>query len=138
MGKQLERLEEERRELMVELAGLGDFRAGSITPFTRRCGKRGCHCARKGDPGHGPTVRLTYKVGGKTVTQSLPDRAAVEKAEAEIAEFRRFQGLIRRLVTVNAEICQLREVSRRQPDRLASKKNRKRRSTKRFAGKSSD
>jgi len=86
MSEQLEELEGERIELIAQIAQLGDFRAGSITPFMRRCGKRECHCARKGDPGHGPTLRLTYKSGGRTVTQSLADRAAIEKAEAEIAE----------------------------------------------------
>lgn len=135
MVEQLERLEERRNELIAELAQLGDFRAGSITSFTRRCGKRECHCARKGDAGHGPTLRLTYKVGGKTVTQSLPDRAAVERAEAEIAEFRRFQELSRELVAVNGEICRVRPESAGQEGRLTSKKNRKRRSNRRSAGK---
>jgi hypothetical protein len=134
MSKQLERLEERRNELIAQLAQLGDFRAGSITPFTRRCGKRECHCARKGDPGHGPTLRLTYKAGGKTVTESLPDRAAVERAQAEIAEFRRFQELARELVAVSAEICRLRPGGARE-GRLTSKKNRKRRSNRRSAGK---
>jgi hypothetical protein len=135
MSEQMDRLEERRNELIAELAQLGDFRAGSITPFTRRCGKRECHCARKGDPGHGPTLRLTYKVGGKTVTESLPDRAAVERAEAEIAEFRRFQELARELVTVSAEICRLRPEGATQEGRLTIKKNRKRRSNRRSAGK---
>jgi hypothetical protein len=134
MSEQLERLEERRNELIAQLAQLGDFRAGSITSFTRRCGKRECHCARKGDPGHGPTLRLTYKVGGKTVTESLPDQAAVERAEAEIAEFRRFQELTRELVAVNTEICRLRP-ERATEGRLTSKKNRKRRSNRRSAGK---
>jgi hypothetical protein len=135
MSEQLERLEKRRNELIAQLGQLGDFRAGSITPFTRRCGKRECHCARKGDPGHGPTLRLTYKVGGKTVTGSLPDRAAVEKAEAEIAEFRRFQELARELVAVNAEICRVRPESAAEEGRLTGKKNRKRRSNRRSAGK---
>ena len=134
MSEQLERLEERRNEVIAQLARLGDFRAGSITSFTRRCGKRECHCAGKGDPGHGPTIRLTYKVGGKTVTESLPDQAAVERAEAEIAEFRRFQELARELVAVNAEICRLRPEGATQ-GRLTSKKNRKRRSNRRSAGK---
>ncbi len=135
MSEQLERLEERRSELIAQLAQVGDFRAGSITPFTRRCGKRECHCARKGDPGHGPTLRLTYKVGGKTVTESLADRAAIERAEAEIAEFRRFQELTRELVAVSTEICRLRPESATREGRLTSKKNRKRQSSRRSAGK---
>jgi hypothetical protein len=125
MSQQLQRLEDERAELIAQLAQLGDFRSGSITGFTRRCGKPGCHCARKGDPGHGPTLRLTYKVRGKTATESLPDREAVQKAKAEIAEFRVFKELTKKLIEVNADICRLRG-SGREVGRRAGKKNRRR------------
>ena len=60
------------------------------------------------NPGHGPNPRLTYKVCGKTVTESLPNPAAVRKAEREIAEFRNLQALHKEFVDVNAQICQLR------------------------------
>lgn len=132
MSEQLQKLEDQRGELIGLLAQLGDFRAGSITGFTRRCGKRSCHCARKGDPGHGPTLRLTYKVGRKTVTESLSDQEAVKRVEAEIAEFRRFKELAKKLVEVNAKICRLRGG---QTDRAASKKNGKRRSSKKSGAK---
>ena len=127
MSQELESLEDQRSELIGELAQLGDFRTGSITGFTRRCGKQECRCARKRDPGHGPTMRLTYKVGGKTVTQSLPDPAALEKAQTEIAEFRRFQELSRKLIEVNIEICRLRPAAGGQEDRQITKKNKRRR-----------
>lgn len=135
MSERLERLEEQRSDLIRQLAQLGDFRAGSITGFIRRCGKPGCCCARKGHPGHGPTMRLTYKVGGKTVTESLPDRVAMKKAQAEIAEFRRFQELSRKLIEVNLEICRLRSAGGEQEGRQTGKKNRQRRSTKKSGGK---
>ena len=54
MSQQLESLEEQRSELIGELAQLGDFQAGSITGFTRRCGKQESRCARKRDSDHGP------------------------------------------------------------------------------------
>jgi len=134
MPEQLEELEEQRGELIKHLAQLGDFRAGSITGFTRRCGKPSCCCRRKGHPGHGPTLRLTYKREGKTVTESLPDQAAIQKAEAEIAEFRRYQELSRKLIEVNLEICRLRSVGIGQQGGL-SKKNFKRRSSRKSGGK---
>jgi hypothetical protein len=134
MSEQLEKLEEQRSELIRQLAQLGDFRAGSITGFTRRCGKPGCCCTRKGHPGHGPTLRLTYKLGGKTVTESLADQVAMKKAQAEIAEFRRFQELTRRLIQVNTEICRLRSAGGEQVDRQGGKKNRKRRSSRKSGG----
>jgi hypothetical protein len=134
MPQDFERLEEQRMELIDQLARLGDFRAGSITSFTRRCGKPGCHCARQRDPGHGPSVRLTYKLGGKTVTESLPDKMAVARAKTEIAEFRKFQDLSRKLVAVNSEICRLRHTTIQEVG-SASKKNERRPSNRRSSRK---
>jgi len=103
-------LESRRAELLKQLGNLGDLRGGSISNTTGRCGKSNCRCHRPGQPPHGPNPRLTYKVEGKTVTESLPNPAAVNKAEREIAEFRKFQQLSRELVDVNAQICHLRPV----------------------------
>ena len=78
------------------------------TTRTGRCGKPNCHCHQPKDPGHGPNPRLTYKVNAKTVTEALPDHSAMRKAEREIAEFRKLQGLHREFVEVNVKICQIR------------------------------
>jgi len=106
--KSLETLEHQRINISNQIAALGDLRGGSITSTTGRCGKPNCHCHQPNDRGHGPNFRLTYKVNGKTVTQSLPDQAASRKAEKEIAEFRKLQSLHKEFVEVNARICQLR------------------------------
>lgn len=106
--KSLDSLEQRRASIANQIAALGDLRGGSITSATGRCGKPSCHCHRPKDPGHGPNLRLTYKVNGKTVTESLPDQAAIGKAEREIAEFRKLQGLHKEFVEVNAQICQMR------------------------------
>lgn len=97
-----------RCHLLQELSQIGDFQPGSITNVARRCGKPNCHCARPDDPGHGPHRQLTQKIGGKTVTRSLPSPAAVRKAEKEIAEFRRFRKLSQELVEINQKICRMR------------------------------
>src|SRR5271170_363949 len=85
--KSLESLEQQRTSIADQIASLGDLRRGSITSTTGRCGKPNCHCHQPKDPGHGPNLRLTYKVEGKTVTESLPDQSATRKAEREIDEF---------------------------------------------------
>jgi hypothetical protein len=100
--KSLELLEQQRASIASRIAALGDLRCGSITSTTGRCGKPTCHCHQPNDPGHGPNLRLTYKVHGKTATESLPDQAATRKAEREIAEFRKLQELHREFVEVNA------------------------------------
>lgn len=108
MPSSLTELEQQRLHLGTQLARLGDLRPGSVTGIVRRCGKPTCHCAQPDDPGHGPTLRLTYKVQGKTISEALPTPAAVRKAEHEIAEFRKYQELSRAFVEINTQICQAR------------------------------
>ena len=128
--KSLESLEQQRANIANQIATLGDLRCGSITSTTGRCGKPSCHCHRPKDPGHGPNLRLTYKVNGKTVTESLPDQAATRKAEREIAEFRKLHGLHKEFVEVNAHICQMRPS---EPDAVSAEEKKRR---KRYARKS--
>jgi hypothetical protein len=108
MPHSLADFEQRRQQIAQQIAQLSDLRAGSITGTSGRCGKPGCRCHQPGQPGHGPNLRLTYKVGGKTVSESLPTPAAIHKAEREVAEFRKFQQLSRQFVETNAEICHLR------------------------------
>lgn len=111
-----------RSELVARFAQLGDLRPGSVTGMVRRCGKPTCHCAQPDDPGHGPTLRLTYKAEGKTISEALPTPAAVRKAEQEIAEFRKFQELSRGFVDVNEKICHLRPVEEGLPSAQEKKR----------------
>ena len=91
MPEVLRELEARRSTLLAAISALHDMRPGSIVGAVRRCGKPTCHCAQPKDAGHGPSLRITHKRHGKTVTEALPTSAAVRKAEQEIAEFRRFQ-----------------------------------------------
>lgn len=110
MSKSITDLALERARLITEMAALHDLRPGCVTGIVRRCGKPTCHCARPGDPGHGPTLRLTYKAEGKTISEALPTPAAIRKAEREINEFRKYQQLSHDFVAVNEKICRLRPV----------------------------
>jgi hypothetical protein len=49
-------------------------------------------------------------VGGKTVAETLSTPAALGKAQREVAEFRKFQELSRKLVEINEAICRGRPV----------------------------
>ena len=110
MPQSITDLEQQRSRLIAELSRLQDLRPGCVTGIVRRCGKPTCHCAQPGDPGHGPTLRLTYKAQGKTISEALPTPAAVRKAEREIGEFRKYQRLSRDFVEVNEKICRVRPV----------------------------
>jgi hypothetical protein len=132
MPQSIGALEQERAKLLTELSHLRDLRPGCITGIVRRCGKPNCHCAQPGDAGHGPTLRLTYKAQGKTISEALPTAAAVRKAEREIGEFRRYQQLSRDFVAVNEKICQLRPV---EETLTAQEKKRRKRSVKKSSAK---
>jgi hypothetical protein len=110
VSKSVADLETERARLIADMAALQDLRPGSVTGIVRRCGKPTCHCAKPGDPGHGPTLRLTYKAEGKTISEALPSPAAIRKAEREIGEFRKYQQISRDFVAVNEKICRMRPV----------------------------
>ncbi|MDP2996850.1 MAG: hypothetical protein Q8N47_05125 [Bryobacterales bacterium] len=128
MPKSLESLAQRRVQITDRIAALGDLRCGSITSTTGRCGKPNCHCHQPNQTGHGPNPRLTYKVQGKTVTESLPDWASMRKAEREIGEFRKYQALHKEFLQVNAQICQMRPP---EPDTLSEQeKKRSKRSNK--------
>jgi hypothetical protein len=111
MPDSLRDLESRRADLLKQIARLGDLRSGSISDTSGRCGKPSCRCHQPGQPVHGPNPRLTYKDQGKTVTESLPTPATQKKAEREIAEFRRFEQLIRRFIEINAKICRARSAA---------------------------
>jgi uncharacterized protein DUF6788 len=133
MPQSLSELEQHRSHLADQLTQLGDLRPGCVTGIVRRCGKPTCHCAQPDDPGHGPTLRLTYKAQGKTISETLPTPASVRKAEREIAEFRKFQELSRSFLDVNEKICRLRPVQ--EPASSEQEKKRPRRSRTRSRGK---
>ena len=126
-------LEKQRVEILDDLARLGDFRRGSITGTTGTCGTPTCHCHRPNDPGHGPTLRLTYKRQGKTVSEYFATPAALRKVQREVAEYHRFLELSHALVEVNEKICQQRSVE--QEGLTPQEKKQPRRSSRRSAGK---
>jgi hypothetical protein len=108
MADSLAQLENQRAELFAEFHDLGDFRPGSITTTSGKCGKPSCHCAQSPRAVHGPNFRLTRKANGKTVTETFPTPQALRKAQREVAEFHRFQDLCRELVRVSEQICRWR------------------------------
>jgi hypothetical protein len=80
MPESLPALEKDRSDVLRQISHLGDLRPGSILEVMGRCSKPNCHCAQPGDPGHGPNFRLTRKVKGKTVAETLSSPAALRDA----------------------------------------------------------
>jgi hypothetical protein len=103
-------LEQRRSTILGQILELGDFRSGSITAISGRCGKPNCRCHQPDQPGHGPNFRLTRKVKGKTVTETFSSPAELQKAQHEVQAFHRFRRLSQQLLEVNEKICDARPV----------------------------
>jgi hypothetical protein len=86
-----------------------DFETGDFDLAGRSDASRG------GDQSRGESQQRSYKVDGKTVTESLPSPVAVAKAEREVAEFRNYRQLIQQFVEVNTQICELRPLTEATP-----------------------
>ena len=85
MPRSLPALENRRAQIQQRIAQPGGLCAGSIRTTGGRCGNPRCHGRQPSDPGHGPYLRRTRKVGGQTVTETLASPAVRRKAEREIA-----------------------------------------------------
>lgn len=133
MPDSIQDLEQQRAEILQQMAELGDLRPGSITAIRGRCGKASCHCHRPKDPGHGPNFRLTRKVAGKTVTETFPTVETQRKAEREVRAYHRFRQLSEAFVAVGEKICRLRSVE--EPTPSAEEKKRRKPSGRRSHGK---
>ena len=53
MSESLAALERQRSAVLSEIIDLGDFRSGSISAISGRCGKPDCRCRQLGQPAHG-------------------------------------------------------------------------------------
>ena len=106
----LEVLLRRRDELHEEMNTIGDFRQGSLTRMYRKCGKPTCHCAREGDPGHGPSWVLTRNVGGKTQTRAVAEDNLAE-VRSQVAAYQQFRALMREMVEVSSRICELKSMA---------------------------
>jgi hypothetical protein len=125
-------LEQQRSAVLSRIVDLGDFRSGSITAISGRCGKPECRCHQPNQPGHGPNFRLTRKVKGKSVSETFASPAEMRKAQREVEAFHRFRELSRELLDVNEKICRARPVE----DTLTpEEKKRRKRSGRKSKGK---
>ncbi len=132
MSESLATLEQLRDDLLSQMLQLGDFRSGSVTAVSGRCGKPNCRCHRPGQPAHGPNFRLTRKVKGRTVTETFTSGVELRKAQREVETYHRFRGLSRQLLEVNEKICRARPV---EESLTPGEKKRPKRSSKKSATK---
>jgi hypothetical protein len=132
MPQPLVDLEQQRSAIFQEMLRLPDFRSGSITTTRGTCGKPNCRCHQPNQPGHGPNVRLTRKVDGKTITETFATPAELHKAQREVEAYHRFRELAAQLLEINEKICRARPVEQ---ELTPQKKKRQKSSSKKSPGK---
>lgn len=98
------RVDRERERLLAGLPDLGEILRGTLVTRYRRCGKESCHCAREGDPGHGPAHYLMVTVApGRTVTVYVREQDR-ERVESWIGNFRRAREILEEISTMNRSL----------------------------------
>ena len=107
-SRDLPEFENQRAELYGRLSQVGDFRRGGLHEVRRKCGKPNCACADAEHPGHGPQYNLTRSVGGRTVNVHLKPGPELDKVRAEVGNYHRFRSILREVIEVNEQICELR------------------------------
>jgi hypothetical protein len=104
----LPELEARRDRLYAQLAGVGDFRRGSVSENWRRCGKPNCACAQADHPGHGPRFLWTRAARGRGTVGRQLAAGEVEKVRREVARHAEFAAICEQIAEVNEEICEAR------------------------------
>ena len=85
-----------REEILVEMAGLGAVRPGSLVERSTRCQRSGCHCRADPPRLHGPYATWMRQEGGHQVTRTLSTEQA-ERLRPLVAADRRLRQLVREL-----------------------------------------
>jgi hypothetical protein len=104
----LPELEAERDQLFARLAGVGDFRRGSVSENWRKCGKPNCACAAPDHPGHGPRFLWTRSAGRRKRIGRQLSAGEVEKVRREIARHAEFTATVEQITEVSEQICEAR------------------------------
>lgn len=101
-----EALELRVRQILQELATLGDLRPGSLSRQYNVCGNPQCHC--KADPPrkHGPYYQLSWTRHGKHHTQFVP-REDVTQVRQQLRTYERQRALMEKWTDLALELSEL-------------------------------
>jgi len=99
----IEQLRAKRKQLLEELGTLDEVRRGSVVEqFVEAVRKDGTTVRR------GPYVLYSFKDKGKTVSRRVTDRGQVGVYRKQIGAFRRFQEVVKELVSIGEQLSDLR------------------------------
>jgi len=94
----------QRERLLSRLPHLAEVLRGTLVTRYRRCGRPNCHCARRGDRGHGPAYYLMVTVSSGKTVQIYVSKEQKREVEAWIKNFRRAREILERISTTNREL----------------------------------
>ena len=96
----VDKIQQHRREILMELEGLEQIRRGSVTEqYVETAGQKGAVHRR------GPYPLYTFKTKGRTVSRRIrADEATVYREQ--IAAGRRFQELTHELLQLGEALCE--------------------------------
>jgi hypothetical protein len=106
MAPTLDTLLQERDAILDQLRSIEHFRRGSVTLYTRTCGKPSCRCARDASAKHEQFI-WSYFSGGKTISKHLRPGPEVAKYVEETERYREFKQLIEQLTILNEQIADI-------------------------------
>lgn len=106
MENYLESLRQQKQSLFRELAGIGNFRRGTISFRYRKCGKSNCICATEKHAGHAQ-YQWSTTIKGKSINKNLKLGAELQKYSDEIDNYHKFQHICEEIVRTNEKICNL-------------------------------
>jgi hypothetical protein len=96
--------DEQRRQLLGQIAELGFCLPGTLTERYTRCSSPGCHCRSDPPALHGPYYSWTRKIDRKTVTRTLTAEQA-QRYGAWFNDARRLRTLSAQLEALSLELA---------------------------------
>jgi hypothetical protein len=105
MTKQKEKLQDQRKNLMKQLAQIGPFMEGTLTVTPRMCRSTGCACQR--GKKH-LAMYLTWKEDQKTRSLYIPVNRQKE-AKAMSQTYKKLKPLLRKLSGTHKKLLVLKE-----------------------------
>jgi hypothetical protein len=95
-----------RQQLLDQLPDLREVLRGSLITRYRRCGRSNCHCARPGDPGHGPAYSLMVTVTSGKTLEVYVTREQKADVEAWISNFNKAREILEEISSINRRLLQ--------------------------------
>lgn len=104
MSTTITSLLQQRDELIEQIKSFEGFRRGTVTLYSRVCGKPSCRCAKNESAKHEQYL-WTVSIDGKTHSKHLRPGPEVAKFVEESERFLQFKHVIEKLTLVNEHIA---------------------------------